>query len=72
MMGSGKFGMSKGAEIEKAYALIIGISEYKDPGIRRLNYTHADAEGIFELLTDPKKLGLSEDNIRILLDKDAT
>ena len=64
--------MSKVADIEKAYALIIGISEYKDPGIRRLNYTHADAEGIFKLLTDPKKLGLSKDNIRILLDKDAT
>jgi uncharacterized caspase-like protein len=37
-----------------------------------LNYTHADAEGIFKLLTDPKNPGLSKDNIKILLDKDAT
>ncbi len=64
--------MTKGVDIEKAYALIIGISEYKDPNIRRLKYTHADAEGIFKLLIDPKRLGLSKDKIKILLDKDAT
>jgi hypothetical protein len=64
--------MAKSADIEKAYALIIGISEYKDPDIHRLNYTHADAEGIFRLLTDPRKLGLSKDRIKILLDRDAT
>ncbi len=64
--------MSKGADIEQAYTLIIGISEYQDPGIGRLNYTHADAEGIYKLLTDQKKLGLSKDKIKILLDKDAT
>jgi hypothetical protein len=51
--------MVKSADIEKACALIIGISEYQDPGIRRLNYTHDDADGIFNLLTNPKKLGLS-------------
>jgi ribosomal protein L40E len=38
--------MTKGADIEKAYALIIGISEYKYPGIRRLNYTHADEDSV--------------------------
>ncbi len=64
--------MAKGADLEKAYGLIIGIAEYKDPRIPGLKYTHADAEGIFKLLTDPKKLGLSKDKIRILLDRDAT
>ncbi len=64
--------MAKGGDIEKAYALIIGISEYKDPDIPGLKYTHADAESIFKLLTDPKKLGLSKDKIKILLDRDAT
>lgn len=58
--------------LENAYSLIIGISEYKDPRIPGLKYTHADAEGIFKLLTDPKKLGLSKDKIKILLDRDAT
>jgi hypothetical protein len=65
-------GMANGADIEKAYALIIGISEYKDPGIRRLNYTHADAEELFELLKDPNWLGLKEENIKVLLDEAAT
>ncbi len=64
--------MVTGEDIDNAYALIIGISEYKDPGIRRLNYTHADAESIFKLLTDPKNLRLSKDKIKILLDEDAT
>lgn len=64
--------MVMGKDIENAYALIIGISEYKDPGICRLNYTHADAEGMFKLLTDPKNLGLSGDKVKILLDQDAT
>ncbi len=39
--------MVTGRDIDNAYALIIGISEYKDPEIPKLNYTHADAEGIF-------------------------
>jgi uncharacterized caspase-like protein len=64
--------MTKGADIEKAYALIIGISEYKDSGIRRLNYTRADAEELFELLKDPNWVGLKEDNIKVLLDEAAT
>ena len=64
--------MEKSSELENAYALIIGISNYKNPRIPKLNYTHADAEGIFELLTDPKRLCLSEDKIKILLNEDAT
>lgn len=64
--------MAKSSDLENAYALIIGISDYKDPRIPKLNYTHADAEGIFKLLTDPKRLGLSKDRIKLLLDEDAT
>ena len=63
--------MVTGRNIEKAYALIIGISEYKDPNIPGLKFTHADAEGIFRLLTDPRKLGLSKDKIKILLAYDS-
>jgi|GEM_PF-4650723 len=58
--------------LENAYALIIGISNYKDPNIRKLKYTRADAEGINEILTDPKKVGLNPDKIKILLDENAT
>ncbi len=64
--------MAKSSDLESAYALIIGISKYKDPRIPRLNYTRADAEGIFKLLIDPKRVGLKQDKIMVLLDDDAT
>jgi uncharacterized caspase-like protein len=55
-----------------AYALIVGISHYRDEKIRPLAYTHADAEAFAALLTDPNRCGLPRDNVRILLDEDAT
>ncbi len=58
--------------MENTYALIIGISNYKDPNIRKLNYTRMDAEGILKILTDPTKVGLKQDKIKVLLDEDAT
>jgi formylglycine-generating enzyme required for sulfatase activity/uncharacterized caspase-like protein len=64
--------MITNSNFEKAYALIIGISKYRDPRIPELRFTRADAEGIYKLLTDPKKVGLDTDNIKILLDSDAT
>ncbi len=64
--------MTSNSDLENAYALIIGISKYRDPRIPELRFTRADAEGIYELLTDPKKVGLNPDNIKLLLDQDAT
>lgn len=64
--------MEKSSDLENAYALIIGISKYKDPKIPKLNYTRADAEGMFKLLTDPDWVGLKHDKIKVLLDDDAT
>lgn len=64
--------MAKGSDLENAYALIIGISKYKDSRVPKLNYTRADAEGIFKLLIDPKRVGLMQDKIKVLLDDEAT
>jgi formylglycine-generating enzyme required for sulfatase activity len=64
--------MKKNSDLENAYALIIGISKYRDPRIPELRFTRADAEGMYKLLTDPKKVGLNPDNIKLLLDDDAT
>ncbi len=60
------------SDLENAYALIIGISKYRDPRIPELRFTRADAEGIYKLLTDQNKVGLNPDNIKLLLDEDAT
>lgn len=64
--------MAGGYDLDNAYALIIGISNYKDPNIRKLNYTKADAEGILDILKDPRKVGLKQDNIKVMLDEEAT
>ena len=64
--------MLEKSPLENAFALIIGISNYRDPNIRKLNYTRADAEGINKILSDPKKVGLNPEKIKILLDENAT
>lgn len=64
--------MTNNSNFETAYALIIGISKYKDPRIPELRFTRADAEGMYKLLTDPEKVGLNPDNIKLLIDNDAT
>jgi hypothetical protein len=55
-----------------AYALIIGIGTYRDERIRPLAYTHADAEAFAALLKDERRCGLAPENVRILLDEEAT
>lgn len=58
--------------LENAYALIIGISKYMDNRISELKYTHADAEEFSKLITDPERVGLKKENVRVLLDENAT
>jgi uncharacterized caspase-like protein len=54
-----------------AYAVIVGIGKYKDPSIPVLKYTHADADAMYQVLTDPKKIGIPKENVRLLIDQDA-
>lgn len=55
-----------------AFALIVGIGRYRDPGIRPLDFTHADARSFRDLLVDPERTGFAPDNVRLLLDEEAT
>ncbi len=64
--------MVNSSPFENAYALIVGISKYKDPNISELRFTRADAEGIFQLFTDPNIAGIKPEKIKILLDEEAT
>lgn len=57
---------------DNAFALIIGIGQYENENIRKLNFTHADAEAFYALLTDPQRAGFREENVRLLLDAKAT
>ena len=57
---------------DNAFALVVGIANYQDERIPKLKYTHADAQAFYELLTDPQRSGFSKQNVRLLLDADAT
>jgi len=69
-----KFPGSKFLKIkpDDTYAVIVGINSYKDSRIPKLNYTYADAKAIYELLLNPVKAGLKEENVKLLLNDDAT
>ncbi len=55
-----------------AHAVVIGINEYRDPTIRDLRFARADAEAVYEALTDPEVGRFSPENVTLLLDEQAT
>ncbi|MFT3870552.1 MAG: caspase family protein [Nibricoccus sp.] len=57
---------------DKAFALIVGIGTYQDSRIPTLKYTHADARAFYDLLTDPRRSGFPKENVKLLIDEEAT
>ena len=57
---------------KKKYAVIIGINKYKNPNIESLKVAGVDANSIYQLITDPKGGGFSKENVKLLLDDQAT
>lgn len=59
-----------------AYALVVGISRYKDypdnTSLSLLRYAEEDAREIYRLLTDPNIGGIPKENAFLLLGRDAT
>ncbi|PID60403.1 hypothetical protein CSB45_00315 [candidate division KSB3 bacterium] len=55
----------------KIYAVIIGIGQYEDSRLN-LRYTVNDAQGLYDLLTDPVYGGVPQENIKLLLNEHAT
>ena len=55
-----------------AYAVIIGIGNYRDPGIRKLEFTCADAQALRDTLADPEIGAIPPENIKLLLEEKAT
>ena len=54
------------------WAVIVGVSEYKNSGIPSLKYADKDAEAIANFLQRPEGGGYDSDHMRVLLNKDAT
>lgn len=57
---------------DQVYAVIIGIGDYQDDRIPDLRFTENDAQGLYDILTDPIYGGIPPEHIKLLLHKDAT
>jgi uncharacterized caspase-like protein len=54
------------------WAVVVGVSEYKNPGIPSLKYADKDAEALADFLRRPEGGGYDNDHMQVLLNKDAT
>ena len=65
-----KFSVIYTPEEGKRWAVVIGIGDYENNGIRDLNYSAADARNVYDYLTS--YCGFPKENTIILIDKEAT
>ena len=56
----------------QAWAVIVGVSEYQNPGIPSLKFADKDAEAFANFLRRPEGGSYDSDHMLILLNKDAT
>jgi hypothetical protein len=54
------------------WAVVVGVSEYKNPGIPSLKYGDKDAESFANFLRRPEGGGYDSDHLLLLTNKDAT
>jgi uncharacterized caspase-like protein len=70
--------ISTGAKKERnssgpqSWAVIVGVSDYKNPGVPSLKYADKDAESLANFLRRPEGGGYDSEHMRVLLNKDAT
>ncbi len=57
---------------KNAYGVVIGIGKYRDTGIPVLKYATNDAREIYNILTDPQYGNFPRENVKLLLDEQAT
>jgi tetratricopeptide (TPR) repeat protein len=56
----------------RRFAVVIGIGDYKDRKIPPLHYTVADARGVYDVLTDPKYGFFLKENVKVLMNTEAS
>jgi uncharacterized caspase-like protein len=59
-------------QIGNYYAVVIGIGNYQDDRIPKLKYTTVDAGEIYKILTDPHYGNFPENQVKFLIDEQAT
>ena len=70
--GSCSFGPAVETEGYRRLAVIVGVGQYKNPGVPDLEGPPNDARGIYRLLTDKNGYGFPPENVCLLLDEQAT
>ncbi|TNE46857.1 MAG: tetratricopeptide repeat protein [Bacteroidetes bacterium] len=70
--GAAPFASASGNANGTTRAVVIGISDYKEPGITDLKYAHRDAEAFVEYLQSKAGGSLNEDQIMLLTNEKAT
>ncbi len=58
--------------IREKWALVVGVDEFQDPGINKLNFTGDDARGFASLLADPEVGDFKKENVFCLVNQQAT
>ncbi|HMW39638.1 MAG: caspase family protein [Saprospiraceae bacterium] len=71
-VGSLRGNFSKQFKSIDKYALVVGISDYADPGITDLQFAHRDAKAFYDYLVSPDGGDIPSKNIRLLLNDHAT
>jgi hypothetical protein len=56
-------------QIEKKYAILIGVDDYFDDIIQGLKYSVADVKSFYDILADSERGGYNSENIRLFTDK---
>ena len=56
----------------RRFAVLIGISKYKDPQISQLEFADADADGLYSVITKPEGGDFPRENVVKLTNNDAT
>lgn len=54
------------------YAVVVGISDYKDPKIPDLKYADADAQAFYDFITGPTGGAFNKENVLLLKNEQAT
>jgi sulfatase modifying factor 1 len=63
--------LAKDAGLKERYALLIGISKYANPDLN-LSFAAADAQALSKVLLDPEVGAYKPENVRLLVDEQAT
>ncbi|MBK8491853.1 MAG: tetratricopeptide repeat protein [Saprospirales bacterium] len=63
---------SLGGDGPKTWAVIAGISDYKDPEITDLHFAHRDAKAFYDFLTSPAGGSVPGEQVQLFLNEKAT